>query len=225
MKNIFIITLSVFFVFMAVQAHATMYTFEWTGTVSATVDGFYDPVTMPDVSVGDSFTASLTYDTSSFGPGVDPFGDGTILDYAAPAGLQMTFQFESGGNYSRDIYEVRTADHGAHDQWNWNGDKYGTGVGTNPLSQLNDYSDSSWELPLPISFEEMHTLLLSSISNFTSATSFYIVIEDGDPSTDRVVEFDEGSQEFSISSAVPEPSTILLLGFGLAGVGLLRRRF
>jgi len=200
---------------MAGEAGAgTTFTFEWTGTVSDIQDGFFDPATMAGVNVGDSFVATVTYDTASFGPGVDVVGNG--LDYPAPPGLQMTYHFESGGFFNKDVTVVRAQDPGVLDQWNWKGGDFG-GL----LFQANDDSDSSFDLPLPASFGDMHTRFLSYLSNFSPLTHNHLGVMTGDPSTDRFVSFSD--QEFSIS-LIPVPGAVILGTIGIGFVGWLRRR-
>ncbi|MFC1657200.1 PEP-CTERM sorting domain-containing protein [Candidatus Moduliflexota bacterium] len=220
MKNVFVVALSVCLIMFAVQTHAsTIYTFEFSGTVGEIHDGFDDPATLPDVSVGDSFSAWVTYDTSMFGPGVNVIGDG--LDYAAPLGLQMTYQFSSGGLYTESISAVRARDASLSDQWNWKGGDFGGG-----LFQANDFAGTSFTSPLPTSFDDMHTLFLSTFTNFSPLPDDTLIgIITADPLTDRFVGYDALSEVSITETAVPEPSTIFLLGTGLLGVaGLARRR-
>ncbi|MEN6337511.1 MAG: hypothetical protein ABFE01_24930 [Phycisphaerales bacterium] len=63
---------------------------------------------LPGVNVGDTMTTSLLYDPAAFRTGVNVSGDG--LDYPAPAGLQMTCSFTSGGVYTDDVTAVRARD-------------------------------------------------------------------------------------------------------------------
>ena len=46
---------------------------------------------------------------------------------------------------------MRARDGGSFDQWNWN-------AVDGLLFQANDFTDSSYDLPLPTSFDFMHTL-------------------------------------------------------------------
>lgn len=121
------------------------------------VDDHYDPALLEGVEVDDWFVATVTYDTTAFGPGVEVVGD--ALDYPAPPGLQMMYHFESGGIFFKDITVVRTTKSVTNSQWNWKGGDFG-GL----LFQANDISATSFELPLPVMFDDMHTQFLDSLS-------------------------------------------------------------
>lgn len=127
--------------------------FEWVGTVADIEDGSGAPAVLPDVNVGDTFVATLDYDPADFGDGVDVTSDG--LDYDAAAALTMTFEFSSGGVYTREVNSVRARSASTLDQWNWKSDG-------SLVFQANDTTNSSYELPLPTSFPFMHTLFVNA---------------------------------------------------------------
>jgi len=184
-------------------AFAAPFTFEWSATVTQIEDGSGAPASMAGVGVGDELVASVTYDTDDFAAGVNVSGDG--FDYAAPANLQMAYSFESGGSFVEDVTAVRARDGGAFDQWNWKGGGFG-GL----LFQANDFSDASWDLPIPSSFGAMHDLFLATRSNFEASAGNTFRVVTGDPLTSRIVRL--GDPSFSI---VPEPNAGLLLVSGL----------
>jgi hypothetical protein len=172
------------------DATNSAFTFIWTGTVERIEDGYGNPATVPGVSVGDAFMATVEYSPEEFGPGVNVIGDG--LDYAAPAGLEMEYSFFSGGVFTKDITAVRARDGGTFDQWNWKGGDFG-GL----LFQCNDFTDSSWDLPLPVSFPEMHTLFLATISNFEASEGNSLGFPAATPEDMRRIFFE--NQVFSIT--------------------------
>jgi hypothetical protein len=202
------------FIFIPISiANASWYEFNWNATVDSVKDNSNNDATLAGVSIGDLMTATVTYDTLTFGLGTSVTTDG--LDYAAPSELQMSYYFDSGGVFSKDITAVRARDGGDFDQWNWRGGDFG-GL----LFQANDFSDASFELPLPASFDSMHDLFLNSISAFSASTGNQFEMYSG---TDRlrIVSFGD-QQSFSITeSPIPEPNTMILFGIGmicLAGI-------
>jgi len=184
-------------------AFAAPFTFEWSATVTQIEDGSGSPASMAGVGVGDELVAYVTYDTDDFAAGVNVSGDG--FDYAAPANLQMAYSFESGGSFVEDVTAVRARDGGSFDQWNWKGGGFG-GL----LFQANDFSDASWDLPIPSSFGAMHDLFLATRSNFEASAGNTFRVVTGDPLTSRIVAL--GDPSFSI---VPEPDAGFLLASGL----------
>ena len=195
--------------------NAEIFTFEWMGTVTEIVDGNNDPAAIPGVGIGDVMTATVTYDPADFGTGIDVTGDG--LDYAAPAGLQLQFQFSTGGRFSDNITGVRARDGGAFDQWNWNG-----GQGGGLLFQANDFSDSSFDLPLSTSFVDVHDLFLNTLSNFSPSGGNRFQIVAVNPADSRVVTID--NQSITVNAVIPEPSTYALFGAVIVGLTILRQR-
>jgi hypothetical protein len=175
-------------------AGAAVYTFEWTGTVWNIWNGYFNPATLEGVNVGDWFVATVTYDTDAFGPGVNVTGDG--LDYPAPPGLQMTYQFESGVIFTKDITAVRARKHLSNSQWNWMGGVFGS-----MLFQANDSYQDAFDLPLPESFDEMHTMFLSTISMFEPTSANLLRFVTGNPADDRIVRFTD--QTFIVTLAYP----------------------
>ena len=172
------------------DATSSAFTFIWTGTVERIEDGYGSPVTVPGVTIGDAFTATVEYSPDEFGPGVNLVGDG--LDYAAPAGLEMEYSFFSGGVFTKDITAAQARDSGTFDQWNWLGGDFG-GV----VFQCNDFTDSSWDLPLPLPFAEMHALFLATISNFEAADGNKLGFPAATPEDERWIFFE--NQVFSIT--------------------------
>jgi hypothetical protein len=125
-----------------------------------------------------------------------------VLDYPAPPGLQMTYQFESGGVFSKDITAVRAAKDVGNSQWNWNGGDFG-GL----LFQANDFTATSFELPLPEVFDDMHAQFLSSLSNFEPLGYLGVYVGDVHPDNLRTVFFTD--QAFSVTLAVNPIAEIL----------------
>jgi hypothetical protein len=199
MKRAIFSLLVVVFLMISTEANAACYTFEWTGFVERIEDGWGEPAPLTGVDLDDWFVATVTYETTAFGPGVDVIGDG--LDYPAPPGLQMTYQFESGGVFSKDITAVRARKYVpptglGYCQWNWNGGDFG-GL----LFQANDWTHSAFDLPAPVLFDEMHTLFLGTLSMFEPASGNHLGVNVG-PDDDRMVFFKV--QSFSITPCTTE---------------------
>jgi hypothetical protein len=217
MKRAIVVLLVAVFVPVTTDVRAATFTFKWTGIVERIVAGYYydEPATLAGVNVGDSFVATVTYDTAAFGPGVNVSGDG--LDYAAPAGLQMTYQFESGGVFTKDITDVRARKYVAttgwgYCQWNWDGGDFG-GL----LFQANDWSHTAFDPPVPESFDEMHTLFLNTLSMFEGGGR--LEFPTGNPQTDIQVFFRD--QAMSITSIDAEIAEILLFFDAAVDTGAL----
>ena len=205
MKRAIAILLLVVFLLISAKANAAVYMFEWTGFVEMIEDIFGLPAPLDGVNVDDWFVATVTYDTAAFGPGVVVIDD--ILDYPAPAGLQMTYQFESGGVFSKDISAVRAAKQlvgATKDQWNWKGGDFG-GL----LFQANDWLSASFTPDFPTEFDVIHAQFLSSLSNFEPSSGNHLGVNmgDSDPDNDRIVFFTD--QAFSVTLAVNPITEIL----------------
>ncbi len=164
---------------------ATPFTFQWTGLVELIEDGNLppNPITPTGISVGDTMVATLTSDTAGFGSGVAVTADG--LDYTAPVGLEMIFEFSSGGTYSRGITYARARDASipsSFDQWSW-------GLDNGSSIIMQDSSGGSFVAPLPVSFDEMLSKFIDNFSSF--AADDYLNLTEPSPASD-----DEGSVKF-----------------------------
>jgi hypothetical protein len=160
------------------------FTFLWFGTVTEIVDGNLMPAAMAGVQVGDAIVARVDYDPALF-------ADGLVVDdgreYAAPAGLVMTYEFSSGGRFTRDVTGVSLRDPGAFDQVNWLGSDLG-GL----LFQLNDPSDTGLSLPFEIQFSIVHAEFADAAANFAS-NGTNLDFPAGDADTDRRISMDATS--------------------------------
>lgn len=140
------------------------FTFRWTATVDAVTDGNGAAALLAGVQVGDVLTAEVNYDATLFLDGVNVSGDGR--DYAAPAGLLMSYAFASGGRFTKEVTYVRARDGGTYDQWVWAGGDFG-----GQLLQLQDPSDVSLSLPLVIQFPTVHAQFRATLANFQSPSA------------------------------------------------------
>ncbi len=144
-------------------------------------------------------------------------GDG--LDYAAPAGLQMSYSFTSGGLYTNDITCVRARVNGSRDQWNWKGGPGGL------LFQFNSSSNAAWDETPPSSFADVHDLFLSYYSDFSLVIPAGVQLTGDDAYGVRYLMLDFTSwSDVQATSTVPAPAAVLLSGLGAGLVGWLRRR-
>jgi hypothetical protein len=135
------------------------FVFEWLATVAEIVDGNGDPATMPGVQVGDSMRATIEYDPEDFGP-ADVFEGGgfVVATYTAPDGLVMTYEFSSGGIFTKEVTEASVGD-GSFDQFNWEGGDFG-GL----LFQVNDFASGSLSAPFPADFAALQSDLIEAFA-------------------------------------------------------------
>ena len=188
---------------------------EWGGTVTEIKDGAGADVSWGPVTVGDTVSASLRYDPATFDPGVGVTGDG--LDYGKwPGTLWMEYSFSSTPTvYAHSVTSVRARDGGDHDQWNWIS-------GDDLLVQQNDHDDSSWDLPLPSSFEDMHDLYVNAFSKLMPADATHFVWHGYGPTEGQTwallidVEYRRLTSDEPSPGTIPAPAAVLLSGLARA---------
>ena len=169
--------------------HASPYLFQWTGTVSMVTGGPDDPnPTVPGIAIGDTMVATLRYDPLDFGAGIfQSVGYG----YDAPAGLEMHFDFSSGGAFTRAVASFGAYDDTHFDQIDW------FDANSNVLFQGNDFSGNSFSAIPPPSFVDANALVASLLSDFEPSDGNHLSIGHTD------VLF--ANQHATITS-VPEPA-------------------
>lgn len=208
------------FLLVPLSSQASPFLFSWRGNVAGIFDGFLDDAALPGVDIEDSFLATLVYDTDAFAPGILVDVDGVLVgplarEYAAPAGLEMHFSFESGAAFDIPVSSARVRDFTPNlDSFQWRG------VGSSgDLFQTTDYSDSSFIFPMAVSFDLAHVQLLASFAAFS--TGFNVLqFQDNDPSVTRYVLFE--NESFRIVP-IPEPTAGVLVGAGLVALAFRRR--
>jgi hypothetical protein len=219
MKKSFLVLLALSLVCCSGLAEAGLYTFTWTGVVIGILDSnYYLLPSYPGINIGDTYLNSTTYETTAFGAGVDVGGFGR--QYAAPAGLQMHHNFSSGGVFDRNISEVQVLDlYLSNDLWNWVNQNQATNKG---VFQAVDSSTTSFALPLPSSFDQMHTIFQGNLTNFTQNFFSTMVFYFG-PNPEDYIQVTYNNQTISIN-AVPLPTGLALTICGLGRLLWYRRR-
>ncbi len=166
------------------------------------ISGLVSTSSLSGVSAGDSWTAMFTVDTNS--PNLS--GDTFLGTYQ----MNLPFDLKIGPSFTRHYSSLEVGvinndpEHPFGDAWHF----------LSPLSTAPDWVSIDLQDTTGTAFNSIDLPPTLNLSAFNNNSMAFIV-----GSTAQIV------GTVTAVTTVPEPSTILLLGAGLAGVGLIRRRF
>jgi hypothetical protein len=225
-----VILLCEVFIFGPLQAGAAIIKIDFTAHVSG-FSGLTEFATDAPVEINDTVVGSWSYDTNapldSWGNYDDPnisfhfsiasSKGGLIFNYD---GTNPDLTINTGWSSSNILVvsdHTRSSTDGSITSTQFTSSYPGSMTGWVPITGLM-FSDSISGSPLPVTLDNLFWHLQYDVRIPYSESPYYTWTGGG-------IYCNVDSAQFSGGSPVPEPSTILLLGGGLAGVGLLRRRF
>jgi hypothetical protein len=218
----FAIFLSVpMFLFMMGTAKAETVTVDFSGTIGIITDTYGDLAAVGIQSGVTTFSGTVVYDTTTPAHATFPtvaqyWSDSYTVNIGSGFSWSKTPNNGSGvvvqdnrvvGSNTYDMFEVSEAGYASFGSNN---------VWMQPLVWMKDNS--------LLSLTSTSLPTASILNNFNIDETFFRIFG-YDGTGQRAWDMVASNVSFNITSSVPEPSTLLLLGGGLVGLGFVRRRF